>query len=125
MTRLFGHKWVSKEGEFPEILTGGFIEKGHPNAYGISVWMEAVKDLTDNQWRQAVDRVERQVRENAITGDQSWPPSYEEFAAYAKESKARGHKYFAHSLPEPKEDREKRKEAGRKHCSRLLSIIDE
>lgn len=129
MTRLYGHKWVSKEGEFP-VDENGQIDRGHDNIYGFRVWFDCVKDFTDEQWRQGVDRIESNVREAARVGDESWPPSYEEFAAYATTKKSA--KYwngapgeFVHSLPESKEAKEERKARGREKCSAILSIFNE
>lgn len=124
MTRLYGHKWVSKEGDFP-IDDQGRIDKGHPNIYGFRVWFDAVKHLTDEQWKRGVDRVQSNIREAAKIGDESWPPSFEEFVTYATENRNSAHKYFMRGLPEPKEVKEARKERGREECKKLLSIFDD
>ena len=124
MTRLYGHKWISREGEFPA-NENGHIDKGHPNIYGFRVWFDAVKDLSDEQWRRGVDRIEKNIREKAKIGDESWPPSYEEFIAYATEHRNRAHKYFAPSLPQPPEIRSKRKRLALESLDKIKSMLDE
>lgn len=124
MTRLYGHKWVSKEGEFP-IDEHGRLDQTHDNIYGFRVWFDTVKDLTDDQWRQGVDRIERNVREAARLGDDSWPPSYEEFIAYATATKSGAYKVFEARLPESKEAKEERKARGRERIGTLRAIFDD
>ena len=119
MTALYGYKWTSANGE-------EFEERTHVGR----VWIDKTKDLTDEDWFRAVDRCEKEVRDRTKTGDESWPPSYEVFVTYAKES--RKSKYwngapgeFVHRLPEPKEAKEERKTRGRERIGTIRSIFDE
>ncbi len=114
MTALYGYKWTSINGE-------EFDENSHVG----QVWLSKTQALNNDDWFRAVDRCEKEVRDRTKTGEDSWPPSYEVFVTYAKESRGGAYKLFKPSLPEPKEDKEARKAASREKLRRIQSIIDE
>ena len=114
MTMLYGYKWTKVNGE-------EFAERTHAG----QVWIAKTEELTDEEWFAAVDRCEREVRQNTKIGDDSWPPSYEEFVAYARDSGNKAYKRFTFGLPEPETVRKDRKNRGRQACEKLLSIFDE
>lgn len=114
MAMLYGYKWTSVNGE-------EFDERSHAG----QVWINKTADLDNDDWFKAVDRCEKEIREKTKTGDECWPPNYEEFVTYARESRNAAHRLFKPSLPEPKEVKAARKERGKEHCRRLLSIFDE
>ena len=114
MTALYGYKWTSANGE-------EFDERSHVG----QVWLAKTEKMENEDWFKAVDRCEKEVRDRTKTGDESWPPSYEVFLTYATEARNQAHKMFKPRLPEPKEDREARKESGRRRCSALRAIFDD
>lgn len=87
--------------------------------------MDAVKDLTDEQWRRGVDRIQNNIREAAKIGDESWPPNYEEFVTYATENRNASHKVFTPCLPESEEAKAERKAKGRERMATIKSLFDE
>ena len=118
MTRLYGYKWVSKEGE---------IDPQYPlQSYGFKLWCEKTSHLTPNQWKAALDRCEKELREAAAQGKDCWPPSYPEFIGYADESVRTGaYKVLPRALPVPEEIRSKRKKKGIEGCKKILNILGE
>jgi len=114
MTALYGYKWTSANGE-------EFEGRSHVGR----VWIDKTKDLSDEDWFRAVDRCKKEVRDRTKTGDESWPPSYEVFIAYAQEARNRAHRIFVPRLPESKESKEERKARGREKISGIRSIFDE
>ena len=103
----------------------GRIDKGHSNIYGFRIWVDATKDFTEQQWIRGVDRVQKNIREAVKQGNESWPPSYEEFSVYATESKNASQKIFTPSLPEPESARAERKAKGVERMATLKGIFDE
>ena len=114
MTALYGYKWTSANGEEFE-----------PRSHVGRVWIDKTQDLTDEDWFKAVDRCEKEVRDRTKTGEESWPPSYEVFVTYAKESRNRAHKLFIPRLPESKEDKEARKARNRERIGTIRALFDE
>ena len=114
MALLYGYKWTSTNGE-------EFDERTHAG----QVWLAKTADLTNEEWFKAVDRCEKEVTDRLKTGDDCWPPSYQEFISYATEFRNRAHKVFTPRLPESKEAKEERKARGRERIGTLRAIFDE
>lgn len=114
MALLYGYKWTSVNGE----------EFDHETQAG-QLWIRKTKELSKEEWFKAVDRCEQEVREKTRIGDESWPPSYEEFIAYATEHRNRAHKLFTPSLPQPPEIRSKRKRLALESLDKIKSMLDE
>lgn len=112
MTRLYGYKWTSKEGELDV------------DSYGFKLWFKETEHLTDEQWRRGVKRCEDEMRDRVKCGDESWPPSYVEFVEYCNEKKNGTFKRFTFALPEPEKVKIERKKKGIEHTKKLLSIFD-
>ena len=114
MTRLYGFKWTSKEGEF------------NPEDYGFKLWIEKTGHLTDEQWKRGLKRCEDDLRQSAKTGTECWPPSYAEFIGFCDEQKKLAmYKVFKPVLPEPPEHRSRRRNNGQKAVKRILSLFDD
>ena len=113
MTRLYGYKWTSKEGELDT------------ESYGFKLWLSETSHLTDEQWKRGVKRCEDEMRAKVKIGDESWPPSYVEFVEYCNEKPNGTFKRFTFALPEPEEIKQQRKERGLEHTTKILSIFDD
>ena len=112
MTRLYGYKWTSKEGELDT------------ESYGFKLWLSETSHLTDDQWERGVKRCEDEMRAKVKIGDESWPPSYVEFVEYCNEKKNAAFRRFKFGLPEPECVIRERKEKGVKHTRRILDMFD-
>ena len=101
------------------------------------LWCSKTESLTPEDFTTAFERLELMLEENARSPQpkEIWPPSYAEFIGMAKEAKrsygahkdfyARDENGIAKRLPEPEFQRQKRKEKGLQHTSRILSMFDE
>jgi hypothetical protein len=116
MTRLYGYKWTSREGE---------VDIDLPDSLGFKLWLEKTGHLTNEQWKKGIDRCEKNLRYAARSGDDCWPPSYAEFIGYCDETSSGMYKLFKISTPESKERKNKRRAKGRQECKKLLSIFDD
>ena len=73
----------------------------HEGKYSDSfmLWCRKTEHLTDDQWSYAFESLEREIVKNKQAGDQSWPPSYAEFAAMAnKKTSPNGNNSSAYLL---------------------------
>lgn len=101
------------------------------------LWCSKTESLTPEDFATAFERLEVMLEENARSPQpkEIWPPSYAEFIGMAKEAKrsygahkdfyARDENGIAKRLPEPEYQRQKRKEKGLQHTTRILSMFDE
>lgn len=117
MTRLYGHKWSSSQGTMID---------GNSLGYGAQMWLKTLCKLTDEQKGVGRMAIEGKIKKNAQNGLESFPPSDIEFEAMCKPVRARGHKPFAKPLMlESDESKQKRKEAGKKHCQQIKDLLGE
>lgn len=113
MTRLYGYKWTSKEGELD------------PRSYGFRLWCEKTEEIPRDDWIRGFDRCESDLRHSAKVGDECWPPSYAEFVGFCDAPKKPKYFFNGGLLPEPPELKEARMERGRAHMDKLKGIFDE
>ncbi|MEW5248896.1 hypothetical protein [Microbulbifer discodermiae] len=118
MTQLFGHKWVSQEGE-----PGNEREGYSPN---FLLWAQKTAHLNDAAWKRGFDRLEFMVREAGRQGDEVWPPSYAAFLGMCEKP----HGEMAHKLFKPlalpdKAAQERSRSIGSKTLGDLKSMFSE
>lgn len=118
MTQLFGHKWISTEGE-PLNENGDLSEN-------FVFWCKKTEDLSNEAWRRGFDRLEFQVRDSARQGDEAWPPSYAAFLGMCDEPEVKAlHKPFARRALPDKGAEERARKAGETELSRMLNLFDD
>lgn len=132
MTKLYGHLWITNQGESDD--------NGKPTPNFIS-WCEATKHFTSKHWKRAYERVVHEKREAAKLGEKSYPPDVVTFVEYGEPVIQRGQNYFDEVVwkidPETGEKRpyrialledetakQKRYEKGVEECSKLLAMFD-
>ena len=79
-----------------------------------------------------MERCEQLVKDGANGDGTTWPPTYAEFIGYCKPPKSdpkppehRTIESVFQRLPEPKEEREKRRKLGMQKCKGLMDILSE
>ncbi|MFD1216390.1 hypothetical protein [Microbulbifer celer] len=119
MTQLFGHKWVSQEGEIRN-------ERGEYSR-NFLFWARKTAHLSDTQWRRGMDHVEYKVREAARQGgDDEWPPSYAAFLGFCDPRPgSQMYKSFEPLKLPDKGAQERAQEAGARALDEMKSLFNE
>lgn len=132
MTTLFGHLWVTNQGQ-PD-------DNGNPTENFIS-WCEATKHFTEKHWKRAYERIVYQKKEAARTGGKAYPPDIVSFVQYGEPVNHRSQNYFDDvvwkidpitgenkpyrvAVIEDQAEKERRYKKGAVESSKILSMFD-
>jgi len=123
MTQLYQHKFLKVFGN--HIDENGYTKTFLERCYQL-------RDIDQAGWSRVRERIQSDIRQNALKHKESWPPNYLEILAYAEEPETdewvneRMYKIFDNATAiEDKTAREKRMQLGREQTAKLFTILGE